>query len=83
MEINFGKPFQKLLQSRPTTAAKSTRINSARTNNTAVPTSTTTLLLNSARTEQTKHLRSISNFLYKEYVTNKSLTESTGVCLNS
>ena len=51
MEINLGKPFQKLLLNQPKTATKNTRINSARTNYTAAPTSTTTLLLNSARTE--------------------------------
>lgn len=70
MEINFERP-------------PLTRLNSARSGSHRNTVSTTALLLKQANLVQTKELRSISSYLYKEYVTNKSQKEMIGVCLSA
>lgn len=60
---------------------QSHRINSARPYLESA--STNNLLLNSARSKQEHRLRSISNYLYKEYVTTKHSSEMSNTCLQA
>lgn len=60
---------------------QSHRINSARPYLESA--STTKLLLHSVRSKQKHSLRSISNYLYKEYVTTKHSNEMSNTCLQA
>jgi hypothetical protein len=57
------------------------RINSARPYHESA--STNNLLLHSARSKNEHRLRSLSNYLFQEYVTTKHSTEMSNTCLKA